>query len=80
MRIDDPEPFYYYPNCLAISESEVEGNYKFTAFSVTTVVAFHEDLPVVLNTPLLLGMVIPTRIGFMRQQDSDSFLGDDVHI
>ena len=77
-RINDPEPFYYYHDCLAISQSEIEGNYRFTAFSVTKVVEFHENLPVVLNTPLLLGMIIPTGIGFNRQQDSDSFIGDDV--
>ena len=79
-RIHDPEPYYLGPDCFAISESEIEGNFRFTALSVTRAVLFHEDLPVLIRTPLRLGMVIPTRIGFTRQQDHDSFLGDDVLI
>ena len=79
-RIDEPEPYYLAHDCFAISESVIEGNYRFTALSVTRPVRFHEDLPVLIRTPLLLGMVKPTFIGFTRQQDDDSFLGDDVLI
>ena len=79
-RINDPEPYYLGPDCFAISESEIEGDYIFTALSVTREVIFHEDMPVLIRTPLRIGMVIPTRIGFTRQQDDDSFIGDDVLI
>ena len=39
---------------------------------------FLEGLPVVLLVPCYLGEDLPTAIGFTREQDSQSYLGDSV--
>ena len=77
-RVNDPEPYYLVTGCLDRNQTEIRGDHYFGSYYVDRAVPFLEELPVVLLTPCYLGDVVPTCIGFTREQDDQSYLGDGV--